>query len=66
MMPDKLSPKLNVDLTKAVVFCVVFLGVCILIGLDKLETDYLKYLLAWLIPGPLSFEKEATNEQGKD
>lgn len=50
------TPKLNIDATKAVVFCVVFIGVCILIGTGKLESEYLKYLLAWLIPGPLNFE----------
>lgn len=50
-------PKLNVDATKATVFCVVFIGVCILIGFGKLDSEYLKYLLAWLIPGPLNFEQ---------
>ena len=50
------TTKLNIDATKAVVFCVVFIGVCILIGTGKLESEYLKYLLAWLIPGPLNFE----------
>ncbi len=56
-MPD-LSPKLNVDLTKAIVFCVVFIGVVVLIAFGKLDSEYLKYLLAWLIPGPLNFEPE--------
>lgn len=57
-MSDNLPAKLNVDATKAAVFCVVFVGVCVLIGMGKLDMEYLKYLLAWLIPGPLSFEKE--------
>ena len=48
--------KLNVDVTKAAVFCVVFLGCCVLIGLGKLDQEYLKFLLAWLIPGPLNFD----------
>ena len=52
-------PKLNIDATKALVFCVVFIGVCVLIGTGKLEQEYLKYLLAWLIPGPLNFEPAA-------
>jgi hypothetical protein len=48
--------KLSVDGTKSLVFCVVFLGVCALIGVGKLDAEYLKYLLAWLIPGPLSMD----------
>ena len=56
----ELIPKLSIDATKALVFCMVFVGVCILIGLGKLDAEYLKYLLAWLIPGPLNFEKEAS------
>lgn len=48
--------KLTIDATKAIVFCVVFLGVCVLIGLSKLDAEYLKFLLAWLIPGPLNFD----------
>lgn len=54
--------KLNVDATKAIVFCVVFIGCCVLIGFGKLETEYLKYLLAWLIPGPLNFDAPAKPE----
>ena len=50
------TPKLNVDATKAMVFMGVFIGVCVLIGMGKLDTEYLKFLLAWLIPGPLNFE----------
>ncbi len=54
--------KLSVEGTKALVFCVVFLGCCVLIGLGKLETEYLKFLLAWLIPGPISFETKESDK----
>ncbi|MDD5374466.1 hypothetical protein [Acidithiobacillus sp.] len=57
-----LTPKLSVDATKALVFCVVFIGVCVLISFGKLDSEYLKYLLAWLIPGPLTFEPKASND----
>ncbi len=58
-----LTPKLSVDATKALVFCVVFAGVCVLIAFGKLDSEYLKYLLAWLIPGPLNFEqKKGSND----
>ncbi len=56
-------PKLNVDATKALVFCVVFIGVCVLIASGKLEAEYLKFLLAWLIPGPLNFEPPQAEEK---
>lgn len=61
----ELSPKLSIDATKAIVFCVVFIGVVILIAFGKLDAEYLKYLLAWLIPGPLNFEKD-TNEKKEE
>jgi hypothetical protein len=59
----ELSPKLSIDATKAIVFCVVFIGVVILIAFGKLDSEYLKYLLAWLIPGPLNFEKDPAAEK---
>lgn len=59
----ELSPKLSIDATKAIVFCVVFIGVVVLIAFGKLESEYLKYLLAWLIPGPLNFEKETDDKK---
>lgn len=49
-------PKISIEGTKALVFCVVFAGVVTLIALDKLPKEYLQYLLAWLIPGPINFE----------
>ncbi len=57
-MSNQLNPKLSIDATKAAVFCVVFIGVVVLIAFGKLDAEYLKYLLAWLIPGPLNFEKD--------
>ena len=53
------SVKLDIDATKALVFCAVLLSVTVLISQGKLDSEYLKYLLAWLIPGPLSFDKGA-------
>lgn len=57
--------KLTVEGTKALVFCVVFIGCCVLIGLNKLDQEYLKYLLAWLIPGPISFDTPQLKESEK-
>lgn len=61
-MSERFSPKLTVDATKALVFCVVFIGVCVLIAFGKLDAEYLKFLLAWLIPGPLNFDKDDSDK----
>ncbi len=57
------APKLSVDMNKSIVFCVVFIGVCALIATGKLEADYLKFLLAWLIPGPLTMGTPKKEEE---
>jgi len=62
-MAADLTPKLTIDATKATVFCVVFAGVCALIAAGKLDAEYLKYLLAWLIPGPLNFDREDKSQK---
>ncbi len=58
--------KLTVDATKALVFCVVFIGTCVLIGLGKLDSEYLKFLLAWLIPGPINFDSKPDAAKKED
>ncbi len=58
-----LTPKLSIDATKAIVFCVVFLGCAGLIATGKLDAEYLKFLLAWLIPGPLNFDKAQSDSE---
>ncbi len=60
-----LSPKLSIDATKALVFVSVLICVTTLIAFGKLDSEYLKYLLAWLIPGPLNFDKESQKEDEK-
>ena len=60
-----MSAKLSIDATKALVFCVVCISVTTLIALGKMDAEYLKYLLAWLIPGPISFEDKEKKELEK-
>ncbi len=55
--------KLSVEGTKALVFCAVLAAVTTLIALGKVDAEYLKYLLAWLIPGPVSFETKGQEEK---
>ncbi len=57
-------PKLSVDGTKALVFVAVLAAVTVLIGVGKLDSEYLKYLLAWLIPGPMNFDTSAPPQEG--
>jgi hypothetical protein len=47
------------DKLKAAVFCVMFVGVAILVGLDKVSPDVLKTFMLILAPSPVfSFEKK--------
>lgn len=41
------------EIVKASLFGVVFIGLCILVGMGKLPTEYLKYLLFLLAPSPV-------------
>ena len=51
-------PRMNVDMTKALVFCVVFVTVAALIAAGKVDASYLKYMITWMIPSPLSINEE--------
>ncbi len=57
--------KLSVDATKALVFIAVLAAVTVLIAMSKLDAEYLKFLLAWLIPGPLTFDQSTKDEGAK-
>lgn len=50
--------KLDIDWTKAVVFCTVFVGVCVLTAMNKVPPEYLKYLFVWLVPSPMQVKQE--------
>lgn len=53
-----MNMKLDIDWTKTVVFCVVFVGVAVLTALGKVPAEYLKYLFVWLVPSPMQVKQE--------
>lgn len=53
---NKLS--LDVDVVRAIVFTAVFCGVCALVYAGKLDSAYIKYLLAVVIPSPVLLDKK--------
>lgn len=52
-MPEIQVPKFSLDISQSVIFCVVFLAMCTLVGLGKLEAHKLEYLLLILVPSPI-------------
>lgn len=54
--------KIDLDITKTIVFCVVFAGVCVLVGLGKLPAEYVKYLFVWLVPSPVQVSSKSAED----
>jgi hypothetical protein len=56
-MPAKPSmPKLSLDISKTVVFCIVFVAATVLVALGKIPPEWLEKLLLILIPSPIRDE----------
>jgi hypothetical protein len=49
---------LDVDLVRAIVFTAVFVGVCALVYSGKLDSSYVKYLIAVVIPSPVLVDRK--------
>ncbi len=47
------AKSLSLDLSQSLIFCIVFVAVCILVGLGKVDADKLQYLLLILVPSPI-------------
>ena len=45
--------KYSLDVSQSLIFCVVFVACCVLVGLGKMESDKLQYLLLMLVPSPI-------------
>lgn len=48
----------KVDVTKAIVWGVAFVGVCVLVYAGKVDSNKIEYFLVWLLPSPLRDEKK--------
>ncbi len=55
-MSDEASVKAgsySLDLSQSLIFCIVFVAMCVLVALGKVESDKLQYLLLILVPSPI-------------
>ena len=50
-MPD--LSNYTLDLSQSLIFCIVFIAMCVLVGLGKIDPQKLEYLLLILVPSPI-------------
>ncbi len=44
---------LSLDVSQSLIFCIVFLAMCTLVALGKVDAEKLQYLLLILVPSPI-------------
>lgn len=44
---------LSLDISQSLIFCIVFIAMCVLVGLGKVDAEKLQYLLLILVPSPI-------------
>lgn len=44
---------LSLDISQSLIFCIVFICMCVLVALGKMEAEKLQYLLLILVPSPI-------------
>ncbi len=55
-MPDIIPAamkSLSLDISQSLIFCIVFVAMCTLVGLGKVDAEKLQYLLLILVPSPI-------------
>jgi len=55
-MPD--LTKYSLDLSQSLIFCIVFITTAVLVGLGKVDSDKLQYLLLVLVPSPIKKDEQ--------
>lgn len=56
-MPDiQLPSKYSLDISKSLIFVLVFVTMAVLVALGKVDTKELQYLLLILVPSPVTTE----------
>lgn len=45
--------KYSIDLSQGLIFCIVFVAMCVLVALGKIDPNKLEYLLLILVPSPI-------------
>ncbi len=49
-------PSFSLDISKSLIFCLVFVSMAVLVGLGKVDAEKLQYLLLVLVPSPIRDE----------
>ena len=44
---------LSLDISQSLIFCIVFVAMCVLVGMGKVEAEKLQYMLLILVPSPI-------------
>ncbi len=44
---------LSLDVSQSLIFCIVFIAMCTLVALGKVDAEKLQYLLLILVPSPI-------------
>ncbi len=52
-------PSFSLDISKSLIFCLVFIAMAVLVGLGKIGPEKLQYLLLVLVPSPVDTAKAA-------
>lgn len=47
------TKSLSLDLSQSLIFCIVFVAMCVLVALGKVDSEKLQYLLLILVPSPI-------------
>ena len=61
-MPDItqiLPSKYSLDISKSLIFVLVFITMAVLVGLGKIDVKELQYLLLILVPSPVTTETKS-------
>lgn len=45
--------RFSLDISKSLIFCLVFIAMAALVGLGKVDAEKLQYLLLVLVPSPI-------------
>lgn len=54
------TPRFSLDISKSLIFCLVFVAMAVLVGVGKVDAEKLQYLLLVLIPSPVRDDGPAT------
>lgn len=61
--PTQPTSRFSFDISKSLIFCLVFIAVATLVGLGKVDAEKLQYLLLVLVPSPIRDDGQVLKAQ---